>query len=82
MKAENAHRAAELVSITYQIDRCVKNLLSEDAQERVLMTAEHAAINREYAKINMPPTYLVRALKEYREAIVLEAEALGVEFHG
>ena len=81
MKADNVHRAAELVSITCQIDRCVKNLLSDDAQERVLMKAEHASINLEYAKINMPPTYLVRALKEYREAIVLEAEALGVEFH-
>lgn len=80
MKADNAYRASCIVSHAETLASAAERLLSEDAGEAVTVKVMHAGFGRVLAEVRVPPTYIAKALKEYRESLVLEGEALGVEF--
>lgn len=79
MKADNIHRAARLVSAVQSLDHSIKRLQGDDVGESVRAKLVHH-LGRELASTDIPPTYIVKALQDYRDALVLEAQHYGVVF--
>lgn len=79
MKADNAHKASILVTHAEALERAA-NVLLQDDSDLVKVKIEADWFGRLLAEARIPPTYIAKAIKDYREAVVIQAEALGVEF--
>lgn len=80
MKEDDTHRAAMLVSAAAKLETAAKRLLETDAGEMVSIKVQGWGLGRTFAEADIPPTYIAKILREYRESVVLEAERMGVEF--
>lgn len=80
MKADDAHQASILVSEERKIALAIDKLLTTENDGTVYFIARTHTHGNGLAELYLPPTYLAKALQEYRDAVVLKAQALGVVF--